>query len=63
MTGNDGTYVGFYADIRSAGVLGTATELSVVPEPSALALGAVAAGAGLFCVRRRRARGFSGSGA
>lgn len=53
MTGNDATYVGFYADIRAAGTLGTATSLSVVPEPGTATLAGVAL-AGTLLLRRRR---------
>lgn len=37
-TPNDASVVGFYADVRAAGVLGAVSTLSVVPEPAAATL-------------------------
>lgn len=53
MTNNDATYVGVYADIRSAATLGTMTSISVVPEPATASLAGVAAIGGLLMLRRR----------
>lgn len=52
---NDASFVGFYADVRAAGVLGTVDNLRVVravPEPSSIGL--LGMSACLFVVRRRR---------
>lgn len=54
QTGNTATYVGLYNDVRAAGTLGTASQLSVVPEPTSLALAGVAVAAGMLNVVRRR---------
>lgn len=52
---NDGDVVGFYADVRGAGVLGNADNLTVavIPEPSTFALAGLGI-AGLMLRRRRR---------
>jgi len=47
---NDGDVVGFYADVRGAGVLGNLDTLEVIPEPSIALLG----GLGLIGLLRRR---------
>ena len=52
MTNNDATYVGVYADIRSAATLGTMTSISVVPEPTTASLAGAAAIGGLMLRRR-----------
>jgi hypothetical protein len=49
-----GTDIGFYGDLRAAGTsLGTFSNLTVVPEPSSLALCGVGC-AGLFAILRRK---------
>lgn len=47
----DGSYVGFYTDVRAAGSVGTATGLEVIPEPATIGLIGVF-GAGLLFMRR-----------
>lgn len=47
---NAATYVGVYADVRGAGVLGSLDNLRVVPEPATLALLGLG---GLLSLRRR----------
>ncbi|MEM6257213.1 MAG: PEP-CTERM sorting domain-containing protein [Planctomycetota bacterium] len=51
QTGNDGSVVGFYADVRAAENLGGLDNLTVIPEPSSLALMGLG---GLLITRRRR---------
>lgn len=46
----DGSFVGFYTDVRGSGVLGAPTQLEVIPEPSIALLGLV----GLAGLARRR---------
>jgi hypothetical protein len=46
-----GAQVGFYADLRAAGTLGTFDNLQVIPEPTVAWLGALS---GLSLLRRRR---------
>lgn len=50
---NDGDVVGFYADVRAAGTLGTIDNLTVIPEPASLVL--LGLGSLLAAARRRRA--------
>jgi hypothetical protein len=50
-----GNAVGFYADIRNAGTVGSLDNLSIVPEPSTYALLFGAAVLGFVIYRRRRA--------
>ncbi|MBN2163799.1 MAG: hypothetical protein JXR25_12365 [Pontiellaceae bacterium] len=52
MTGNDGSYVGFYTDVRAAGTLGSVDNLSVIPEPATFGLLGVF-GTALLVARRR----------
>ena len=52
-TPNTGDVVGFYADVRAVGVLGNLDNLTIVPEPSTLALLGLG---GLACVFRLRRR-------
>lgn len=47
-TANAATYVGFYNDVRAAGVLGSADNLRIIPEPASIAL------LGLFGLLLRR---------
>ncbi len=50
-----GNAVGFYADVRNAGTVGSLDNLSIVPEPSTYALLFGAAVLGFVVYRRRRA--------
>jgi hypothetical protein len=54
-TANDGDVVGFYADVRAAGVLGNLDNLTIapIPEPSTFALAGLGI-AGLLVFRRRQ---------
>ncbi len=56
MTGNDGSYVGIYADVREVGVLGNVSNFAVIPEPSSFALLFGASVLSLLVVRRRKAQ-------
>ena len=38
LTDIDGSYVGFYSDVRAAGILGTADNLTIIPEPATMLL-------------------------
>jgi hypothetical protein len=51
LTDIDASHVGFYADVRGAGVLGTFDNLRVIPEPASPLLGALGV---LALLRRRR---------
>jgi len=49
---NDADVVGFYTDVRGAGILGNADNLTIIPEPATLAL--LGLGASLVLRRRKR---------
>lgn len=53
ITDNDGSVVGFYADVRAAGTVGVADNLRVIPEPATLALGGLSL-VGFFVSRSRK---------
>lgn len=53
-TANAGDVVGFYADVRAVGVLGNLDNLTVVPEPTSLALMGIAALGCVLGFRRRK---------
>ena len=50
LTDIDGSYVGFYSDVRAVGTLGSLDNLTVVPEPATMCL----LGLGALALRRRK---------
>jgi hypothetical protein len=50
LTDIDGSYVGFYSDVRAAGTLGSFDNLTIVPEPATMLL----LGLGALVLRKRK---------
>lgn len=50
LTDIDGSYIGFYTDVREAGVLGSLDNLVIVPEPATMLL----LGVGALALRRKK---------